>query len=81
MKIQKENDSTWYGTLFYQLAGDFAGTKFIDEVWIYPGSGLGFMYSRSEECMANDGEEVDKAYYDTLVNTYTVKEDIEWMKL
>lgn len=81
MKIQKENGSAWYGTLFYQLAGESAGTKFVDGVWVYPGSSLGSMYSRSEECMADDGEEVDKAYYDTLVNTYPVKENIEWMKL
>ena len=81
MKIQKENGSAWYGTLFYQLAGESAGTKFVDGVWVYPGSSLGPMYSRSEECMADDGEEVDKAYYDTLVNTYPIKEDIEWVKL
>lgn len=81
MKIQKENDSTWYGTLFYQITGDYASTNFVDGVWIYPGSNLGPMYFRSEECMADDSEGVDKAYYDTLLNTYPVKEDIEWIKL
>ena len=81
MKIQKENDSTWYGTLFYQIAGDSASTNFVDGVWIYPGSSLGPMYSRSEECMADNAEDVDKAYYDTLLNTYPVKKDIEWIKL
>lgn len=81
MKIQKENDSTWYGTLFYQIAGDSASTNFVDGVWIYPRSSLGPMYSRSEKCLADDAEDVDKSYYDTLLNTYPVKKEIEWIKL
>lgn len=48
---------------------------------MYPGSSLEPMYSRSEKCMADDAEDVDKAYYDTLLNRYPVKKEIEWIKL
>lgn len=81
MKIQKENDSTWYGYLFYRVVGDSASPEFADGVWIYPGSSLGSMYSRSEECMDENAESVDEAFYHTLMDTYPVRTDINWIKL
>lgn len=76
LKVESQQDSSWYGNHFYQLKEDVL--EYADGVWIYSNSSTGAMYSKGEEWLSDNAEDVDKNYYDSLMKKHPLKTDINW---
>lgn len=80
LKVETQNDSSWYGNHFYRLEAGTASLVYVDGAWIYPGSSLGIMYDRAEEFESGSGQEMDDESYRQMMNQHPLKTDMEWIR-